>query len=237
MTAGFMAENTFGTVQVDDTFTNYALVSATTITTTSNPGWSGPPIPFGAVHSGSTDEDLVFVHCASGFSMPGPSYYQGVRKVPVATTAAGIAVTFYIYRRQAPTGSNFGLQVFSAASALLFDAVSKFCKVLATLATKNNNLAQITTISVGSTLKPAILMPSFTGQMVQQDEGTGQGGIPGWRHISLRGPRFVCQENGIRLLGYVEFAHAQIPIANPNGGTVITNYAGGEVVVIDAGNI
>lgn len=230
MPAGLQVINDSGTIQIDSTWANYALIQRVTVTSTARPPWSGPDLTRGAVHAGSQSGDLVFVQCASEFCLSGPNYRNGVREFTVGVFALGIPITFYVFRKQPPTASNYGMQVFDAGGELLFDAVSKFSKIKLTLATQGNNLANANTYNITPGRNYAIMMPSFTGQLVIRDTPSGN---MGFRYLSVNGPKFICQTGAVRTTGYSIFAETIIPLPRPESGTTVSNYAGGPIIIAD----
>lgn len=228
--AGFQAIGDFNNFQVDSTWSNYALVSVET-QSASNQNWNGPAF-IGTIHTGSQEGDIVFVHCTSEFSILGYQYRNSVRMYGVATRQAGISTTFYIFRKQSPTSSFSGFQVFDGVGSnnLIFDSDSKVARPMLTIPATSLSATQAYPIK--GARKYAVLMPSFTGQIIEQWFKVGGGQFDWQYQIAINGPKFSCFDGGINLTGYVVFAQSTIP-AISGGSMRITNVTGTPVVVCD----
>lgn len=232
MPAGLQVINDFNTVQIDSNWSNYSLIEKLTATSIMNPQTNTPIFGFGYNYSAGNDDDLVFVHCLSDFNLVGFNYVNGQRYLPVATYAAGVSITFYRFRKQPPTSSTFGFQVFNEQGVLGFDALSHFARIPLSINGAYENLLQNTSYPVRSSRQYALIVPSYTGQMVESYSGAGSGGM-GFYYIDLYSPRFRCTSSGVSTTGGAFFARSTIPIQNPPGGIRITQYQSGDVLVAD----
>lgn len=232
MAAGLQVFNDSNTVQVDSTWSNYALVEKFTALSIANPNTGTPLFDFGYRYMAGRDDDLVFVHCKSEFNLVGFNYTSGQRYLPVATYTSGVPITFYRFRQQPPTSSTYGLQVFNESGVLCFDALSHFARISLSVNGSYNNLLQSMSYGITPGREYALLIPSFTGQMVESYSGAGTGGM-GWYYIDLYGPKLRCIVGGIQTTGGSYFARTQIPIQNPPSGVRVTNYQSSNLIVAD----
>lgn len=208
MTAGVQVFGTANNIQVDSDWINFALVAVSSISSTSQTNYA--PIYNGATLStGLLEGDLVCAYCTSELSIIGFRLINGVRSFAVATFTTGVLVTFYVFRRQAPVSSGFGMQVFTAAGDLAFDAASKFVRVAAVIPASDIYLAKDYVIGNG---KYGVLVPVFCGQIVQNWYQGGAGGQFPWiQDMSVYSPALQIISGGMRTTGQKVIANAQIP--------------------------
>jgi len=229
MPAGLQVFNNFDTVQVDSNWRNYSLVSSQTIISSNN-AW-GEVNYAGAIYTTSNASDLIFVYCPSSFFPICIVQQNGQRSYRVGTGAtAGVAVTFYIFREQVPVDSKYGLQVFNENGVLTFDSLSKMNRIVGAIPISVSS--QPSFYNYGGGGKYAVMVPSFTGQLIQQDTGAGQGGLA-FRMLSTNSPRILSQGAGISYEGLGISSLKQIPIQNPSPGVIINNYNGAPYIVTD----
>lgn len=229
MPAGIQIFNDAGTIQIDSTWSNYALVDKRTILS-ARAGWGGNDVS-GAVHSTSSPGDIVFASSPGEILPIGLSQSSGVRSYRVGTgTAQGVPVEFLTFRRQPPRDSLFGMQVFDENGVLIFDAVDKRCRIAGVLPAAQLNFPGSFPFPAGR--KYAVLCPSFTGQLVQQDTGGGTGNM-GFRYFITNSPALLLGSAGITSQGYKVSSVYQVPIQNPSGGVVVNNYVGRDYLVAD----
>lgn len=196
-----------GSVLIDANWINYALVSVTTINSRNQNNIA--PVFTGATLSDMLEGDLVFVHCTSVFAVVGLRFVENVRCHSVATFAVGVPVTFYVFRKQPPTDSKFGMQVFSATGELIFDAASKFVRVDGSVPASDIYLARDYALGLK---KYAVLLPSFCGQIVTNWFTSGAGGqFPWFQQIDVYAPSAQVFANGVRTLGQRAIASQTIP--------------------------
>lgn len=229
MPAGLQVINDSGTIQIDSEWQNYALFSVNTIFSDNNQ-W-GETAYAGVVHTSSIGEDLVFASCGSAFFPVCIVQVNGVRQYKVGTgSAVGIPVTFFTFRRQPPRSSTYGLQVFDGNGQLAFDALDKRCRIAGTI--PSNQLASIGTYAFRANRQYAVLAPSFTGQLIEQDSAPDMGGM-GWKFLGTNCARLRLFSSGVNVEGYAFASEKQIPIFNPRPGVNITNVLGDNYIVAD----
>lgn len=235
MPQGFQVIGDSGATQIDGDWANYALVQIQTILTVDT-NWRALPCR-AAIHEGSWDGDLVFAHMP-GFCMPlGVAYWNGTRRVGVSVgsdTGAGsngplnFPITFYVFRRQPPTGSTYGVQVFDASGQLVFDAASNFCKVSGVVpASSSTNKYYLP-----GGRRYALLMPSFSGQYIETYAPNPGPGPNFFWYIYANCLRMQCDSDGIQMNGMQVGAYAMIPSLSP-GNNRTENINGPAILVAD----
>lgn len=229
MPVGIQVFNDAGTVQIDSTWRNYSLVSVTTLTSSNN-AW-GETNYAGVIFQTSNAADLVFCYCTSQFFPVCFVQQNGQRAYRVGTGAAtGVAVTFYVFRQQTPTSAGFGLQVYNEAGQLTFDSSNQICRIVGSLPITLSSPTEFFFFGAGG--RYAVMISSFTGQLIQQDTGAGQGGLA-FRMLSTNSPRLQCQDSGVTYSGLAISSLKQIPIQNPSPGVIIRDFNGAPYIVTD----
>lgn len=139
MTAGLQALTDTGIFQIDGESSNFQLVAslaqatalATLPTVYNNVGNQFSATYQYVIFSFSASNPL-FAFTADGNVMVAPWRFtrSGNSYTASFITSAPTIVRLYIFDNVLPANSNFGLQVFSSAAALIADAASPFCKVI-----------------------------------------------------------------------------------------------------------
>lgn len=121
MPAGLQIFNTAGTIQIDENYQNYMLLTKGSLVSASLLDDAGLPINGVQVFTSSVTEfvavrgsDRVALHSI----LPSGA---GLRYLFAAP--AGVTVTYYRYALGVNSAQPYGLQVFNAAGALVFDAM------------------------------------------------------------------------------------------------------------------
>jgi hypothetical protein len=121
MPAGLQIFNTSGTIQIDENYQNYMLLAKGTVTSGSLLDDAGLPINGVQVFTSSVTEfvavrgsDRVALHSI----LPSGAGLRYVFAAPF-----GSSVTYYRYALGVNSAQPYGLQVFNAAGALVFDAM------------------------------------------------------------------------------------------------------------------
>ncbi|MEJ5862094.1 hypothetical protein [Pseudomonas farsensis] len=161
MPAGFQVFNEGGVIQVGDDWKNFALIDKVTKASAN--------INFGRGFNGvqydlENYSDLVFIRSEQAFGVPAIIHEPGSpsRLYVASAGSAGTPLTLYVFRQQPPTPTTFGLQVFNSSGELMFDAVSKFCKIEAVL--PNTNMEVVTSFQLLDGKDYAVMVPTYAGK-------------------------------------------------------------------------
>lgn len=163
MPAGIQIINTHNTIQIDENFLNYRLISKSQQT-------SGPK-------NISDSEGFAFVGCKLAVS--GLDVLVAVRSaasVALVSTVSrgaelwdlciavpsGAVVEFYLYRPGIPRDSGYGLQVFDASGNLVFDALSPTLRVVEAVSTLDYRTMQ-TSWSLQSGRQYGVIFSQWAG--------------------------------------------------------------------------
>lgn len=229
MPAGLEIISDSGSILIDANWANYSLFSVETLTSSKN-AW-GELDRAGVVHQSSQPADLVFASAEVPILPVCIVTYNGVRQYRVGTGGSeGVPVRFFTFRKQPPRNSAFGVQVFDAGGNLVFDALDKRCRMAGVVPAAE--LGQSKQFNFGSGRKYAVLVPTFTGQLIEQDSGAGQGNMA-WKYLTTNSPLISLNASGVALQGYSVSSVRQIPIQNPKPGVIISNFTGGDYLVCD----
>lgn len=210
MPAGLQVINDAGTIQIDSTWANYVLVDVQTIVSVQDAQLTSGAFFRGSIYTGSQGSDLVFAYCASTFSYVGESYINSVRRVGVATRdIAGIPVTFYTYRKQQPTGSTFGMQVFDETGTLTFDAASNFARIVQYIPPAQMYGSGFFSLPPGR--KYAICVPSFCGRGRQETVFNPGAGPDYFINFYRDAPLITLSSSSVAIGGLEQYLFFQIP--------------------------
>lgn len=135
MTIYFEAVNSNGTVQINDSFFNYAFATKGSVTTVlAAGGYSLGSFADVSYTSPSGSPPIIAFRCSgaqafvAGLQQSGNTWTWTFCTM-AANDPAQALVEYWIFDR--PTvSSNFGMQLFDAGGNLLFDALSKYMKIL-----------------------------------------------------------------------------------------------------------
>lgn len=162
MPVGLQVLKDNGVIQIDERWVNFELVKKELIVSGAV-SMGGSTIVGASVLSAM--EDLVFVSCSSGFGLAGVGVENSQKRTYIAAENSGVELTFYHFRRQAPTASTAGLQVFTADDQLAFDANSKYCRVAGDILVDMSS-PQFSKILPSGRIY-AVLIPEFVGRVSQ----------------------------------------------------------------------
>lgn len=229
MPAGLQVFNDSSTIQIDSTWANYSLFSVVTVNSTFTQ-W-GEPNYAGAVYSTNVAADIVFASSSSPFFPVCIVQVSGTRQYRVGTgKQQGVPVTFYIFRKQPPRESTYGMQVFDAQGTLVFDALDKMCRIAGII--PSSQLSSPNSYFFKASRQYAVLAPSFTGQLIEQDSAPDAGGM-GFKFLGTNSAQISLTSSGINTMGYAVASERQIPIQNPRPGIRVTNVIGADYIVCD----
>jgi hypothetical protein len=206
MTAGFQAINQNNFVQIDQDYKNYLLYETRTInctTPTRNAYYTDVDLAYGVdAFIAYVDSDYA---CHSVVSVSGNTVRYRFFKLG----SAG-AITIVVFRVSPPAISQFGLQVFDASGALVFDALMPYMRILdfiqgPNISGLNNNYGRRVAVAQGRRIWVAREAPLGQGTTDQWTYvydsmfASASGGIvrTTYGNIDVIGPYTGMQYNGV----------------------------------------
>ena len=175
MTAGLQVYSDSGLIQIDDRYSNLALRTKFTTTTSSVSG-TLDTLNYATVDVSAT-YPIVAVNTAGRIALLG-AYSIGTNlwRLQFVSSSGNTTFTAYVFDYPVSPGNNFGLQVFRDDGVLAFDSNIKYAKVAAIVnrpagqPSQVNNAGAAWTYSGLPTSTYAAIMPSRQG--VNQLNGT-----------------------------------------------------------------
>ncbi|MFJ4347803.1 hypothetical protein [Pseudomonas sp. NPDC089401] len=223
-----------GLVQIDDTWVNFAMVSKQSLTSADNIPFDGTYVR-GVQFFVSSPQDLVFVHSTSEFGfMMRRIETNGNNRCIVVTKALGVVIEVFVFRKQPPAASLFGLQIWNAGGELVFDAASKFCKVTGVIPAFTGSGSY----SQPAGKKYAICFPQYMGRWTADYVPSSSGEIPFYRHAWYT-YFLYCRSDGVTLTGLYPYMALEAPWyvpVPPTPPSYDRYYTGGGSLIADVTN-
>ncbi|MFJ4055102.1 hypothetical protein ACIPZC_16845 [Pseudomonas sp. NPDC089743] len=231
MPAGLQVFTPDGLVQIDDTWVNFAMISKQSLTSTDNISFDGLFVR-GVQFYVASPQDLVFVHCTSEFGfMVRRIETNGNNRCIVVTRALGVTVEVFIFRKQPPAASLYGLQIWNPAGELVFDAASKFCKVKGVIPSFTGSASY----NHPAGKKYAVNFPQFMGRWTSDFIPSTSGEVPYYLHAWYT-YLLYCRSDGVTVTSLYPYMamdapwYAPVPPAPPSYDRY---YTGGSSLIAD----